>query len=565
MSDIPEESAFAPKVIGADFELGNFVLGLNRPGGTSRLASRALLAEIEGLPRESSSAGRARWECASPYGHHTSLGYYGGNSGTAEDEKGGSGYSLQDWGRKFLAANGGCAYIDLDHLELCTPEVRSAWDFVATHHAMLRVARQAQQAANARLDSGRRIQVHANNSDGAGNSYGSHVNFLMTQRAWANLFTRKLHQLLWLASYQASSIVFTGQGKAGSENGEPQVPFQLSQRADFIMTLVGPQTTFERPIVNSRDEALCGSNERAQPFGRLHVIFFDNTLCHVSTLLKVGVMQILVAQIEAEQINPNLILDDPVEAVKRWSRDLSLGARCRMASGQNLTAVELQMLFLEDARNFVARTDLGGVVPRAAEILGLWEDTLAKLRAGDTAALAPRLDWVLKRCALERALGRRPGLGWGSPELKHLDQMYSSLDTTQGLFWAFEREGMVERVATDAQIDWFVHNPPQDTRAWTRAMLLRVANPEVVDDVGWDFVRFRFKDGYWHTHHRLELASPADLNRAQAETAFAQSARLDELLDELEALGRSQRGEPREIRFVRKADFTKGVEHYEIS
>ena len=225
----------------------------------------------------------------------------------------------------------------------------------------------------------------------------------------------------------------------------------------------------------------------------------------------------------------------------------------------------MQTLFLEDARSFVAQAGLDGIVPRAAEILDLWEDTLAKLRAGDWAELAPRLDWVLKRCALERAMERRPDLGWTSPEIKHLDQMYSSLDLTQGLFWAYERQGLVERVATDAQIDWFVHNPPQDTRAWTRATLLRVANPEVVDDVGWDFVRFRFKDGYWHTSHRLELASPADFNRAQAETAFAQSLRLDELLDELEALGRSQRGEPREIRFARKADFTRGVEHHEIS
>lgn len=39
-----------PKLNGADIELGNFVLGL--PGfETGSLAARALLAEIEGLPR----------------------------------------------------------------------------------------------------------------------------------------------------------------------------------------------------------------------------------------------------------------------------------------------------------------------------------------------------------------------------------------------------------------------------------------------------------------------------------------------------------------------------------
>ena len=47
----------------------------------------------------------------------------------------------QDWGRRFLTSNGGCVYIDLNHLELCLPEVLSAADFVAAWHAMLLVAR----------------------------------------------------------------------------------------------------------------------------------------------------------------------------------------------------------------------------------------------------------------------------------------------------------------------------------------------------------------------------------------------------------------------------------------
>jgi proteasome accessory factor A len=160
----------------------------------------------------------------------------------------------------------------------------------------------------------------------------------------------------------------------------------------------------------------------------------------------------------------------------------------------------------------------------------------------------------MKRCALERALERRSDLSWESPELKHLDQMYSSLDETEGLYWAYERAGVVDRVASDAQIEWFMHNPPEDSRAWTRAMLLRVASPEVVDDVGWDFIRFRFRDGYWHTFHRLELADPAGFTRAQAAPAFGRSARLDDLLDALESLGRPQPEEPQEITNARQSD-----------
>ena len=123
---------------------------------------------------------------------------------------------------------------------------------------MLRIARTAMVNANEKLPAGRQIQVLVNNSDGRGNSYGSHLNFLITRRCWDNIFRRKIHYMLYLAAFQASSIVYTGQGKVGSENGAPEVEFQLSQRADFFERLVGSQTTHNRPIVNSRDEALCG-------------------------------------------------------------------------------------------------------------------------------------------------------------------------------------------------------------------------------------------------------------------------------------------------------------------
>ena len=552
---IVEKDSQLPKLIGADIELANFILGASCPDGTFREASRAVLAEIEGLPSDVSS--RTGWSpCVTQSGfrgHHGNLGYY------ADQERGvcDGGFRLdtQDWGRKFLSSNSGCAYIDLDHLELCVPETLSAYSHVACWHAMLRIARRALRAANQNQPPGRRIQVHVNNSDGMGNSYGSHVNFLITRRAWDNIFERKLHLLLWLASYQVSSIIFTGGGKVGSEDDEAETTFQLSQRADFYKTLVGPRTTFDRPLVNSRDEALCGSGHNfkdpdrgvLQEMARLHVIFFDNTLCHVSTLLKVGVMQILLAQIEAERIKPNLILDDPVHAVKSWSRDPTLKTRARLTSGEELTAVELQFLFLEEARKFVEQGHCDGIVPHASDILSLWEDTLLKLQARDFAGLAGRLDWVLKWRILNRAMQQQEDLRWGNPKIKHLDHLYSSLDEEEGLYWAYEKSGALERLATDAQVDWFTENPPEDSRAWTRAMLLRAANPGVVDDVGWDFIRFKFRDGYWFRCRRIDLANPLAYTKALAEPVFKHAAQLDELIDALGELGSMDVCEPVQV------------------
>ncbi|MGA2173523.1 MAG: proteasome accessory factor PafA2 family protein [Verrucomicrobiota bacterium] len=523
-----------PKLCGADFELGNLVLGIDLPKGTGALASHLLLREFDGLPL--ARKGQSICYCQACTARRRALedGYT-----TAEflgEEcsmtKYGSAYNAQDWARKFLS-NGGCAYIDLDHLELCIPEVLSARDHVAASHAMLRKARAALQMANARLPEGKKIVALANNSDGQGHSYGSHLNFLVTRRAWSDLFERRLQHLLFLAAYQASSIVFTGQGKIGAENNRPPVQYQISQRADFFEVLMGPQTTWNRPLINSRDEALCGPwyGASASPDSvekaRLHVIFYDQTLCHTASLLKVGVMQIILAMIEAGSVRTSIVLDDPVEAVWQWSHDPTLHCRVRLADGRNLTAVELQMLFWEEAQRFVASGGCTDIVPDAPHILELWSDTLGELRARDYAALARRLDWVLKLQILQRARQQRPNLTWASAELKHLDFMYGSLE--DGLYWDLEKNGLVNALVTSEEIEHFRNEPPENTRAWTRARLLRLAEPQQIERVDWDSITFSLKgDHYWPRESTVNLTNPLGFTRTACQRVFQLSTTLEE-------------------------------------
>jgi len=533
------------KLCGGDIELGNFIQGLERSQGTGGEAAHALLREIQGLPR---SAGRSACQCEACRaarargGQSVSAGYggggfssgygnWGGNAGADYGYSYSTGYSAfdpQDWGRRFLAENGGCCYIDLGHLEICLPEVTNAHDWVAAWHAMLRVARGAMRRANARLPEGQRVVVLANNSDGRGNSYGSHVNVLLTEKLWEDIFHRKLYPMLYLAAYQVSSIVFTGQGKVGSENGAPPVAYQLSQRMDFMEALTGIATTVQRPLVNSRDEALCGGwsyrrdEEEAPRYRRLHCIFYDSNLTHTACLLKIGVLQIVLAMLEAGRTKGRLMLDDPVEAGLLYSHDPTLKARARLADGRVVTAVELQRLFLEEAAPFVASGDCEATVPRAGEIFALWADTLERLERGDWETLAGRLDWVLKREILRGALDRHPGLTWESPELRYLDQLYSSLDEAEGLYWAYEQEGLVERIVEEAHIARLVQAPPEDTRAWTRAMLLRTLDPDDIDSVDWDRLVVWGRVGRSGiSRQTIYLANPLGFTRAAMERLFA--------------------------------------------
>jgi proteasome accessory factor A len=498
------------KVCGADIELGNFYLGAS-PAQSPGRAARALLSRIDGVSARP----------AMTFSGCTCEMCVARRQGAAPDP--------QDSERRFLSENGGCAYIDLDHLELCLPEVRSAFDHVACWHAMLRLARRALVSVNAAAKDGSRVQALVNNRDGRGNSYGSHLDFLVTRRAWDNIFRRRMHYLLHLAAYQVSSIVITGQGKVGSENG-PSAAFQLSQRADFIETLTGPQTTFNRPIVNSRDEALAGAG-----LARLHAIFFDSTLCHVASLLKVGMTQIVLAMIEAERVNADLVLDDPLEALGAWSRDPSLKQRAPLASGRQVTAVELQRLFFESAAAFAASGELEPVVPRAGEILALWDDTLRKLEARDYAALAPRLDWVLKLSMLERYSRQHPEVDWDAPQVRHLDHAYASLDEQDGLYWSCEAGGAVERVVTEAEILRFTTEPPDDTRAWTRTMLMRALGKDGIDRMDWDSMDVRIRDGRPLVPRRVTMAHPARLGRLEAGPWFESAATLADTLDALDA------------------------------
>lgn len=517
MTTIRSKPGQLPKLCGADIELGNFILGGDHGSNSAALAARTLLAELRATDHCVYADGMGR---RGP-GAYVSDSYRPGND-------------PQDWGRTYLH-NAACAYIDLDHLELCVPECLSAWDHVACWHALLQIARSVLRDANARRHDGSRIELLANNSDGRGHSFGSHTNFLITRTAWDNLFGRKLHHLLWLAAFQASSIVFTGAGKVGSENDAPPVAFQLAQRADFFETLTGEQTTYRRPLVNSRDEPLCGIAPQAeQGFARLHSIFFDNTVCFGSALLRTGTMQIALAMLEAERVSPQLILDDPVAAVGRWSHDPTLRARCRLASGRHRTAVELQLQFFEEAQRFVHGGGCRGIVPRADEIIELWGDTLQKLQHNDLHALAGRLDWVLKFTTLQRALLRHSALTWSSPEIKHLDFLYSSLGD-DGLFWHFQRAGIVEAHVASDRIAHFVSAAPDDTRAWTRAQLMRIAGG-AVDGAGWDMVRVRV-DGErgWPVYRTIHLSNPLAFTRAEIEPIITRAASLDELLDLLTA------------------------------
>jgi len=101
------------------------------------------------------------------------------------------------------------------------------------------------------LPASQRVAVYKNNSDGKGNSYGTHENYLVDR---ATPFASIVRDL---TPFFVTRQVFTGAGKLGTEASWDEGNrhrYQLSQRADFFRGGVGLETTLKRPIINTRDE-----------------------------------------------------------------------------------------------------------------------------------------------------------------------------------------------------------------------------------------------------------------------------------------------------------------------
>src|SRR6516225_919720 len=147
-----------------------------------------------------------------------------------------------------VLTNGARYYVDHAHPEYSTPECADALELVGADKAGERILARSMLAARRLTDPGQEIVVYKNNSDGKGNSYGTHENYLVDRAVPFAALVRNL--LPWFVSRQ----VFTGAGKVGSENGAGAFDYQISQRADFFEEEVGLETTLKRPIVNTRDE-----------------------------------------------------------------------------------------------------------------------------------------------------------------------------------------------------------------------------------------------------------------------------------------------------------------------
>jgi Pup amidohydrolase len=420
-----------------------------------------------------------------------------------------------------VLTNGARYYVDHAHPEYSTPECADPMTLVLHDKAGEEVLRRSMRAAAHVFPETPTPVVYKNNSDGKGNSYGCHENYLMDR---AVPFAAVAAAVI---PHFVSRQVFTGAGKVGTETGaldRSQVTFQISQRAEFFEEVIGLETTLKRPIVNTRDEP------HADPrrFRRLHVIVGDANLSEVTTFVKVGSTALVLAMVEDDvALSRDLSPADPVRAMHHVSADLTLSRPIALADGSTATALEMQWELFSAARKYADHEGLSvlGNEQVGASVLERWETLLHGLET-DPGTLVRQLDWVAKRQLVE-AYRERHGCTWDDGRLAALDLQYHDLRPERSLY---ARLGM-ERLVDDAAVARAVTTPPSETRAWFRGQCLS-RWPAAVVTANWDSLVFDLGSD---PLRRVPMMDPLKGTAAHTAALLDASASPAELLDRLSA------------------------------
>ncbi|MGI8532461.1 MAG: Pup--protein ligase, partial [Geodermatophilaceae bacterium] len=346
------------------------------------------------------------------------------------------------WGRSsnVFLRNGARLYLDVgSHPEYATPECDDVTDLVAHDKAGERILEGLLVDAEQRLhDEGVTgdIYLFKNNTDSAGNSYGCHENYLVSRHGE---FSRLADILI---PFLVSRQIISGAGKV------LQTPrgaiFCVSQRAEHIWEGVSSATTRSRPIINTRDEP----HADAERYRRLHVIVGDSNMNEVTTLLKVTTADIVLQMIEAGIPLRDMTLENPIRAIREISHDMTGRKRVKLASGRELSALEIQSEYHARCHDFVEREGLGATYRRMME---LWGRTLKAVDSGDLTLIDREIDWATKYQLIERYRGKHD-LSLSSARVAQLDLAYHDVHRDRGLYYLLERKGMVERVVRDLDV-----------------------------------------------------------------------------------------------------------------
>lgn len=412
--------------------------------------------------------------------------------------------------------NGGRLYIDAvgSHEEYATPECMDYDDIVLYDRA----GRELLQNILDDMGVSESISFHNNAIDHfGGHTFGCHENYLV--QIEDRFFTDALSDLL---PFLVTRQIFAGAGRVGGHRltrpssksnimtlGEhevdyvwvsnfygveidPTVNFQLSQRADHIVKTISSRVRFNRAIINPKwDNYYNYSN-----LHRLHILFGESNMSEYATYLKIGTTSLVLDLIEENCAPKNTELLDPIDTLRSVSRDPTYRWIVRLRNGRTISAVDLQRLYLDAVLRKV-----GGLDAKTDRLLREWERTLDDLER-DPLSTSDRLDWSAKRVLYQQYIDEE-NISWQDDAMQSLDLEYHNLNPRASIHAALEDSGMMPRVTEEKSVGYAVVNPPSNTRALGRGMVVNklLAHPSTRYVIDWDAI-------YLEKNRQIDLKNP---------------------------------------------------------
>ena len=394
--------------------------------------------------------------------------------------------------RCFLS-NGGLIYKDMGAPEYCTPECPSPRDLVIFDKAGELIVQELARKVSVLSDCN--ISIYKKCSDSFGNTSGCHENYSIDPTLFSTLTNGQPDNptiALW-TTFLAIRQVLVGGGKVGSEFNDVPCPFQMSQRADFIVAFRNNNTLSDRPVIQTRDEALANGNL----VKRLHVICGDANLCEPAILMKGGLTSLVLMALEDDYFRdkslPVFVRKAP-QMFRAVSRDINFEGKYDVTtvglnerSVHQLTALEIlgQYLsvlndYLNDASGHFGTEENGRAYNQTIEIaFSVFGDLLEK----NYDSLFGVCDWVTKLVLVERFL--KKGRVSDEDLKSYVDMGYANTDQRSSVYAGLVRRGLVKRVVSDEEIKRALTVPPSQGRAPQRVKIMQKF-PNKIKHVDWN-------------------------------------------------------------------------------
>jgi hypothetical protein len=471
-----------------------------------------------------------------------------------------------------IIANGSRFYIDMGHPEYSTAEASNPLELTLVDKVGERIVEQSA------MNAGSKIKIYKNNTDGKGNSYGCHENYLikrMTGDKFENEFTNAL------IPFFITRQIFTGAGKINVETESVGYGgygnYYMGPNYGYAQRNVAATHGIEDDTTASYNRQVVKTLEAIESLGK-HFLDMSEDYVAVEKVLKdlltkrtsAGPQQVYQLSQRADFFTKIIGLgttsDRPIMNTRDEPHaDRSKYMRLHVINGDaNMSEVatylktgttslildmfedgiipkfdllnpvkQFQNISLDQSRKWNVKLADDKTMP-AIDIQRTFMETARKAYAGKNSVTDDILSrWNYTLDALEQdpmklfgkvdwvtklglvtKISASKGLKFTDPTILNAALQYHDIDRSQGLFYLLQNKGMTERLLDDATIESMLYEPPASTRAYLRGKATELPSVKKVD---WG--EFEIKAG--KKTYTVNLNEPLSGNKEQVEKILA--------------------------------------------